>query len=220
MHTTHSLLARLAHWLFAIAVVVLGLSGIQIFLAFPSFDAKLPSPRGIPVPDAVTLGGWLGGALDWHLTFAWFYSAAMLLYAADLLLRGGWRRLMLKREELPGIKGMARYYLLRGPRPAIRSVYNPLQKATYLGVSAALALSLFTGWMLLLPVQFAPLGDAVGGWQSVRFLHFLSLAVFAMFLPGHLLMVALAGVQAMRSMLTGRSDLPVEAPSAASDSLA
>ena len=38
----HPYLVRLTHWLSAISVTVMILSGLQIFRAFPSFGPKIP----------------------------------------------------------------------------------------------------------------------------------------------------------------------------------
>jgi thiosulfate reductase cytochrome b subunit len=203
---THPYLARLSHWLFAISVLVLGASGLQILRAFPGFTAKLPEPAfSIPVPQKIALGGWLGGALDWHLTFAWFFAFALLLYAIDLA-SGGWRRLWLSMQELRGIVPMARYYFMRGPMPEITALYNPFQKSAYLVVTIALIAALITGAMMALPVQFSTVLRRAASWQTVRVLHFACLCVFAGFLPGHLVMVALAGRTAMAQMLIGGSN--------------
>jgi thiosulfate reductase cytochrome b subunit len=204
MRTTHPYLARLSHWLFAISTVVMGASGLQIFQAFPSFSAKLPEPFALPVPAGLGLGGWLGGALAWHFSFAWPFGLAVMLYAVDLA-RGGWRRLWLAGDDWRGIWPMARYYFLRGPKPPEPVLYNPLQKSAYLTATAALFVLLLTGLMLAQPVQLAALVSLMGGWQAVRMVHFGCLAVLVGFLPGHLVMVALAGWPAMRAMVTGRS---------------
>jgi len=44
-------------------------SGLRIFRAFPSFGPKIPEQVLLTIPRYVTLGGWLGGALQWHFTF-------------------------------------------------------------------------------------------------------------------------------------------------------
>ena len=65
----------------AVTITVLTLSGLQIFNAFPSFGAKVPQVDLITaVPQAITLGGWLGGALQWHFTFMWIFIGAAALY--------------------------------------------------------------------------------------------------------------------------------------------
>ena len=215
-YTSHTYLARLGHWLLAIGIIVLGASGIEILAAFPSFGAKLPSGFELPVPQGIGLGGWLGGALAWHFTFAWVFMLGFAVYAVDLA-RGGWRRIWISRHEWAGIWPMARHYFLRGPKPRQTALYNPLQKFAYLSMTATFALALVTGLMMAQPVQ---LGIAQGwpfAWQSVRVLHFACLCAFASFLPGHLVMVALAGTPAMRAMLTGRSE-PIDMPAPESTS--
>src|SRR5579863_267522 len=77
----HPLIVRIAHWLNAVAVLVLIASGLRIFLAFPSFGPKIPQQNFFVLPPKqVTLGGWLGGALQWHFTFMWIFIVSGLLY--------------------------------------------------------------------------------------------------------------------------------------------
>ena len=71
----HPFIVRLCHWVNAVSLFVMVGSGLQIFRAFPSFGAKIPQKDLIHWPKAFALGGWLGGALQWHLTFMWIYSA-------------------------------------------------------------------------------------------------------------------------------------------------
>ena len=76
----HPLVVRLCHWVNAISLFVMVGSGLQIFRAFPSFGAKIPQKDLLDWPKAYALGGWLGGALQWHLTFMWIYMATGLIY--------------------------------------------------------------------------------------------------------------------------------------------
>jgi thiosulfate reductase cytochrome b subunit len=197
----HSYVTRLGHWLAAIAIPVLALSGLQILRGFPSFGDKLPAGLELPLPDALpTLGGWLGGALAWHVSFAWFFALAVAFQALDLI-RGGWRRVWLHRSEWAGIGPMIRHYFLRGPKPELRALYNPLQKFAYLSTLSLELVALVTGFLLLQPALMGL--RPVAAWQTVRILHFAALAGFAIFLPGHLVMVILAGRRPFLSMVTG-----------------
>ena len=204
MRTTHTYLVRLAHWVAAIAILILVLSGLDIFRAFPSFGSKLPESDGLPLPSKPGLGGWLGGALQWHFTFAWLFAAAGLAYAVELA-RGGWRRVWIAKEELAGIVPMIRYYLRIGPKPEQRDLYNPLQKSAYLAMIGCGAASLLSGLALAQPVQLSGLVTVFGGWQGTRLVHFVSMALIVGFIPGHLLMVAIAGKPAIYAMVVGRS---------------
>jgi len=71
---------RFSHWVNSVALFVLVGSGLQIFRAFPSFGDKIPQKDLLNWPKAFAIGGWLGGALQWHLTFMWIYIATGLFY--------------------------------------------------------------------------------------------------------------------------------------------
>ena len=81
----HPFIVRLCHWVNAVSLFVLIGSGLQIFRAFSSFGAKIPQKDLIHWPKAFAIGGWLGGALQWHLTFVWIYIASGLLYVSELI---------------------------------------------------------------------------------------------------------------------------------------
>src|SRR6266498_1300320 len=76
----HPFIVRFCHWMNAISLFVLVGSGLQIFRAFPSFGAKISQQDLLHWPKAFAIGGWLGGALQWHLTFMWIYIGSGLMY--------------------------------------------------------------------------------------------------------------------------------------------
>ena len=199
----HPALVRLTHWLNAIAVTVMTMSGLQIFAAFPSFGPKVPQSDLIAVPEWLRIGGWLGGALQWHFTFAWIFGLGGVSYAAFLILSGHWRHVILRPGEIAGVWPMTRHYFLRGPKPEPREAYNPLQKLAYTSTIGCGALALMTGLMLAKPVQLSALVALAGGFPLVRVLHFGAMLGLLAFVPGHLVMVALHGWTNFAAMLTG-----------------
>jgi hypothetical protein len=86
----HPLVVRLCHWVNVVALFVMIGSGLQIFRAFPSFGAKIPQKDLLHWPKSLALGGWLGGALQWHLTFMWIYIATGLVYLGYQLFSGNY----------------------------------------------------------------------------------------------------------------------------------
>ena len=76
----HPYVVRFCHWLNTVSLFVMAGSGLQIFRAFPSFGAKIPQKDLLDWPKAFAIGGWLAGALQWHLTFALIYIATGLVY--------------------------------------------------------------------------------------------------------------------------------------------
>ena len=65
---------RTSHWLIALAVLVLVLAagGWRIYNASLIFPFRFPGE--------VTLGGWLGGGLQWHFAAMWLPAASGLVY--------------------------------------------------------------------------------------------------------------------------------------------
>mgnify|MGYP001485667554 CR=1 FL=1 len=59
----HPVWVRVCHWTNVVAMVVMVMSGWQIYNASPLFNFVFPP--------TVTLGGWLGGGLLWHFAAMW-----------------------------------------------------------------------------------------------------------------------------------------------------
>src|SRR6202012_4530138 len=72
---------RIAHWLNALAAMLMMLSGWRIYDASPVF-------QGFRIPTGITLGGWLGGALQWHFAAMWLLFFNALFYLAMNLVTG------------------------------------------------------------------------------------------------------------------------------------
>jgi thiosulfate reductase cytochrome b subunit len=127
----HPLVIRLCHWVNAISLFVMVGSGLQIFRAFPSFGAKIPQKDLLHWPKAFAIGGWLGGALQWHLTFMWIYLATGLVYLGYQLFSGNYRQVLFTHRDIPGVWPMVRHYFFFAPKPEQHEAYNPLQKHAY-----------------------------------------------------------------------------------------
>ena len=80
----HPLWLRATHWLNALAVLLMVASGWRIYNAAPLLRLSL-SPR-------ITLGGWLGGALQWHFAAMWLLVVNGLVYLALNLASGRFAR--------------------------------------------------------------------------------------------------------------------------------
>jgi thiosulfate reductase cytochrome b subunit len=170
------------HWLNAIAVVVLVTSGWRIYNA----TAFL----GFSIPKGVTLGGWLGGALQWHFAAMWLLAANGLLY---LVVNTATGRLAQKffplspndllDDLLAAVKGK-----LAHPDP---HHYNMVQRGAYLFVMLDCVLLVLSGLVLWKSVQFPLLRELLGGYETARRVHFFGMAALTAFVAVHLVMVAL-----------------------------
>src|ERR1700679_2320731 len=143
----HPLIVRLAHWLNAVALFVMIGSGLQIFRAFPSFGPKLPQQNFFVPPKQVALGGWLGGALQWHFTFMWLFIGSGLLYVVYQVVSGHWRQVLFMPRDIKGVWPMARHYFLFGKKSPVDAAYNPLQKLAYTSTIFFAVLSTLTGML-------------------------------------------------------------------------
>src|SRR3981081_4250578 len=199
----HPLPIRITHWGNAISLFVLVGSGLRIFRAFPSFGPKIPEKVLLDIPKSLTLGGWLGGALQWHFTFMWFFAVSGVAYVVYQVVSGHYRTMLFTPRDIPGVWPMARHYFFFGPKPPATGQYNPLQKLAYTSTILFGVLELLTGLVLYKPVQFSWLAFLFGGFHLTRVWHFAAMCGFLAFIPGHLIMVVLHGWANFYSMLSG-----------------
>jgi Ni/Fe-hydrogenase b-type cytochrome subunit len=194
---------RFSHWVNTIALFVMTGSGLQIFRAFPSFGAKIPEKDLLDWPRAFAIGGWLGGALQWHLTFMWIYIATGLFYLGYEIFSGNYRQILFVPKDVSGVWPMARHYFFFAPKPPALEAYNPLQKLAYTSAIILGVLSVLTGIAIWKPVQFSWLAWMMGGFHLARVWHFVVMWAIVAFVFGHLVMVVLHGWNNFMSMLTG-----------------
>lgn len=171
---------RLTHWINAAAIIGMMMSGWAIHNASPLF--------GFSFPRWATLGGWLGGAIAWHLALMWLLVGNGLRYAIYLLGSGYYRRLRPPgpRAVLADIRAAARFRLQHRA-----GEYNAIQRLTYCVVLFAGVMLLLSGLALWKPVQLQTLAAALGGYEWARRVHFFAMAVIAGFTALHVGMALL-----------------------------
>ncbi|QBQ97591.1 cytochrome b/b6 domain-containing protein [Paraburkholderia pallida] len=193
--TIHPAWVRIFHWVNAAAVIVMCLSGWQVYDASPVFQS-------IEFPASITLGGWLGGALLWHFAFMWILVANFLAYLALNVATG-----RLRKKLFPiSVRALAADFVaaLRGRLGhADLSQYNAVQKFAYLAVLADIALLVLSGLAIWKPVQFPVLCTLMGGFDNARIVHFVAMSALVGFFVVHVVMVALVP-RALLTMIRGR----------------
>lgn len=205
----HSGLVRITHWLTAIVLTGMIASGLQIYSAFPHFGDKeyrlpvLNPLDGNQAPEAMRLGGWLAGALNWHFALAWPLVITGLLYLGFLIWSGKWRELLfLPRDIRPAIQMQLYYLRLRRDHPP-QGKHNALQKGAYTFIVALGIISVLSGFAIYKPVQLAWLVSLFGGFELARYWHFVAVWLFIAFTIVHVLAVLLADRASLPSMITG-----------------
>jgi len=192
---------RISHWLNALAVLVLVTSGWRIYNAAPFFPFEIPK--------AITLGGWLGGALQWHFAAMWLLALNGVVYLAMNIATG---RLFTKFFPLSprGIWHDAMAALRGQLSHADPRRYNSVQRFAYLFVMLDIVLLVLSGLVLWKSVQFGLLRELLGGYEFARRIHFVAMALLVGFVAVHLVMVALVP-KTLLTMLSGRAGANHEA---------
>jgi thiosulfate reductase cytochrome b subunit len=203
---------RVAHWLHAPLLAVMGGSGLQILAAYPALGPRGAPYGWYPFADAVApawlrVGGWLAGARHVHFAFAWPLVVNGGLYLAYLAVSGEWRRrLFLPRRDARGaLATLAAYARLRAP-PATGELYNGLQRLAYTSALLLGALVVLTGLAIYKPVQLAWLVALFGGYDGARAAHLLALALLALFTLLHVVLVALHPKRLLEMVSGGRRE--------------
>ncbi|TMJ90826.1 MAG: cytochrome b/b6 domain-containing protein [Alphaproteobacteria bacterium] len=190
----HPLWVRLTHWVNAVAMVVMIGSGWEIYNASPLFPFAFPP--------AITLGGWLAGALLWHFAAMWLLAVNGLIYVVLGVATGRFRRMLVPirpREVLADAKAA----LARNLSYDDLSIYNAVQKLLYLGIILVGIVIVLSGLAIWKPVQLQELAAAFGGYTAARYVHFFAMAAIVAFLLIHVIMSFLVP-KSLRAMIVGR----------------
>ena len=200
----HPLVVRVTHWLNAVAIVCLVMSGWQIYNASPLF--------GFSFPGWATLGGWLGGAIAWHLAAMWLLIVNGLVYLAYGLAGRHFMRSFLPigpREVWRDMKEALTFRLAHK-----LGAYNAVQRLLYVAVVLLVVAAAVSGFGLWKPVQLQGLVGLLGGYELVRRIHFAAMAGIVGFTVMHLALVAIVP-STLWAMVTGRARVKISAEEAA-----
>jgi thiosulfate reductase cytochrome b subunit len=219
---------RVTHWITALCVLALLVSGIEIVISHPRFywgevgNVNTPSLFRLPIPASrgsvpTGYGFVLPDQNGWsrylHFQSAWMMVLAGLLYAIAGVLTGHFRKNLFPEasdRSWPALsKAINDHLRFRRPADAEAWSYNVLQRLTYLFVIFILfPLMIWTGLAMSPSFTSAFPGtvSVLGGQQSARTIHFFLTLFLVLFLLVHIVMVCLTGFRnRMRAMITGRA---------------
>ena len=218
----HPLPVRLTHWVNALCLLLLLMSGLQILNAHAALYWGETSPFERPwisfggadapaFPAWVTLPGWqdLASGRRWHFFFAWLFVLNGLAYCVYAIWSGRVRRVLAPdRGQLRHIgRSLIDHLRLRFPHGEAARQYNVLQKLTYLAVLFGLLPMMILTGLTMSPGMDARLNfmtSLFGGRQSARSIHFITAAALVLFFLIHIVAILAAGpFNEMRSIVTG-----------------
>jgi len=185
---------RTVHWINAVAMILMIMSGWQIYNASPLFDFKFAK--------SITLGDWLGGALLWHFAAMWLLMVNGLVYLALGIATRRFRNKLLPITP-EGVIADTKAALTGKLSHEDLTKYNYVQKLLYAGIIVVGILIVLSGLSIWKPVQLQYLTALFGGYDFARYVHFVCMAAIVAFLIVHVAL-ALLVPKSLRAMIIGR----------------
>src|SRR6478752_8081133 len=185
---------RALHWTNAFAMVLMIMSGWQIYNASPLFKFSFSS--------SITLGGWLAGGLLWHFAAMWLLMVNGLLYLGFGIATGRFRKKLLPITPSGLIADTTAALTLKLSHDDLTR-YNSVQKLLYAGIILVGIVIVLSGLSIWKPVQLQYLTALFGGYDVARYVHFICMALIVAFLVIHVVL-ALLVPKTLRAMIIGR----------------
>ena len=185
---------RVMHWINALAMILMIMSGWQIYNASPLFSFTFSR--------SITLGGWLGGALLWHFAAMWLLMINGLAYLVTGFATGRFRRKLFP-ITLGGVFADLKAALTFKLAHDDLSTYNYVQKLLYAGIILVGIVIVLSGLSIWKPVQLQYLTALFGGYDVARYVHFVCMSLICLFLIVHVAL-ALLVPKSLRAMIIGR----------------
>jgi thiosulfate reductase cytochrome b subunit len=204
----HPLSRRIMHWINALAILIMIMSGWRIYNYYPALPLHFGFPYyltlggDITVTEAISNEDGLANALAWHFAAMWVLVINFLAYLVVGFASGHFRR-----DFLPlslGAVGRDFFAALRGRLGHRLGEYNAVQKVFYWGVLGAVAVTILSGLSIWKPVQLQYLTWLFGGYEFARVVHFFGMAAIVGFLVVHLALTILVP-KTLVAMIFGRA---------------
>jgi thiosulfate reductase cytochrome b subunit len=186
---------RVMHWINAVAIILMIMSGLQVYNASPLF-------KSLSFSHSITLGGWLGGALLWHFAAMWLLMINGLAYLVTGFATGRFTQKLFP-ISIRGVISDATAALTFKLSHDDLSKYNQVQRVLYAGIIVVGVLVVLSGLSIWKPVQLQYLTALFGGYDIARYVHFFCMASIVVFLAIHVLLAVLVP-KSLRAMIIGR----------------
>jgi thiosulfate reductase cytochrome b subunit len=186
---------RAMHWINAVAIILMIMSGLQVYNASPLF-------KSLTFSHSITLGGWLGGALLWHFAAMWLLMINGLAYLVTGFATGRFAKKLFP-ISIRGVTADVTAALTFKLSHDDLSKYNQVQRILYAGIIAVGIVIVLSGLSIWKPVQLQYLTALFGGYDIARYVHFFCMSAIVAFLGVHILLAVLVP-KSLRAMIIGR----------------
>jgi thiosulfate reductase cytochrome b subunit len=200
----HALWIRWAHWVNFPLIMLMLLSGSEIYWANQAYTPFVPEW----VFTRLGLDSHLANGMAIHFALMWVLVINGVLYVTYLIASGEWRELVPVRKTFREAIPVILHDLgLRADAPP-SGKFNAMQRLTYTSVLVMAALAVTSGLVMYKPVQFPLLRAILGGYEVARAIHFSIAVGFVGFFGLHIVQVIRAGWNCFQAMVTGFEIVP------------
>jgi thiosulfate reductase cytochrome b subunit len=186
---------RVMHWINAVAIILMIMSGLQVYNASPLF-------HGLTFSHSITLGGWLGGALLWHFAAMWLLVVNGLAYLITGFASGRFKKKLFPISPRGVVSDAVAALTFKLAHDDL-SKYNQVQRLLYAGIILVGIVIVLSGLSMWKPVQLQYLVMLFGGYDIARYVHFFCMSAIVAFLAIHILLAVLVP-KSLRAMIIGR----------------
>ncbi len=196
----HSLWLRWLHWIHFPVLMLMILSGLQIYWANDIYtrsflDRKLFNYLG--------LDHKLADGMYLHFTLAWILVANAILYIGYLLASGEWRELLPEPRSFRQAIVVLLHDLGLSKNLPPQGKFNAAQRIAYTSVLFIGFIAIVSGIAIYKPVQLLWLTRLFFGYEGARLIHFGSMLSLLGFFCIHLAQVIRSGWNNFQAMITG-----------------
>jgi len=190
----HPLPVRTMHWINALAMIIMIMSGWKIYDDDVIFS-------WLRFPDAITLGKWAQNGLQWHFFGMWIVALNGLAYLLYGTITGRFRSKLFPISPRELVATMRDAFTFRLNHDDLTH-YNAVQKVLYVGIIVVGIVVVLSGLALWKPVQFSELATLFYDFQTTRLVHFLCMTAIVLFLVVHVTLTLIVP-RSLVAMLTG-----------------
>jgi len=189
MELRHPIALRCFHWVNAISIIMLTLTGFVIHnpLNFHLFGGNMDTVRYL------------------HFMFMYVLIFSTIGRIWYMIITKDYRNILFYRwQDVKDLGSLALYYLFLKNTYPDYGKYNPGQKLMYTGVFLMIIIQVITGFILYMPTNFSGWAYAIGGFVVVRMIHYCITWLFIIAVMVHVYLDLAEGMPVLVSMINGK----------------